>query len=478
MRLPSALLLTLGVVGVSAVLWAQDKPAPDKAPSKSTPVCVVKRGEKKPAFPINRTKDEKTCSKDKKTFNHNLHLQANDKNKDLLKGIGTNCGYCHTYVAKENMRPNSDEQIGDIRRPGHKACLGCHGIVPKDQKMPSNGKPMLSFYTTDPKERTICANCHGDALGPDNKPIAGSYNDMTKPLTVVDYGIASDEPPCDVEFGFDFSHKTHAEQSCRECHAPIADCKEYVKETKDLPPEVAKALGLDKPDAKPTRDAEGYIVDGYGNRAWCAKKDGKDSATLCDQQVLSSPSHPQCWACHAKDATRGKETGKNPYDKAGADRCDTCHVKPDKPSEGGLGVDSLGEYFNSKGYHKNRDFWAQYFTHKNHMAYLTDQAPKAPEDAQCRICHQSQVEADSLGDVSKALHTDIDQKNMCFCCHDGNPAFTAYDIMMTGCFECHDQADATPAAPGKHKCLDGKKYDETVKKLLGIEKLERPKKKK
>jgi hypothetical protein len=463
MRLRSFLILTISIISVSTLLWAQEKP--NVAAGEDSPCPVKKQG--RAAFAVNRTKDDASCSEDKNTFNHNLHTKPTEKNKEALtlknakgeplvyekdepsinkkKGdpVLTTCATCHTEVKADN--PARNEIKGEIRRPGHKTCLGCHGILPKGQLM-SNGKPMASFYEQDPKARTICANCHSDIVGADNKPVVGSYNDMTKPLQVTNYGIASDKPPCGIEFGFDFSHKTHSEQSCSECHAPVADCTEYKKDDKGK-----------------------IILDAYGNPASCATDaKGKPSETLCDQQTLSSPSHPQCWTCHTEGSKKGTEGGKNPYSKAGADRCESCHTaKP--PPEGGKKPE---EYFTAS-YSKNRDFWANSFTHKNHMASLDKNAPKVDAGAKCRVCHRSQVEAESLNDTSKSMSQDIYGKNMCFCCHDGSPAFTGEDMMMGTCKRCHPGEGFAAQPPGSHRCVDSKGFDDAVKTYLGVSKLKK-----
>jgi hypothetical protein len=446
MRLRSFLMLTISIVGVSTLLWAQEKPVPTAG---GEPACPTKK-QGRAAFAINRTKDDKTCSQDTKTFNHDLHTKPTEKNKANLtlkneKGepIPIKCATCHSFVNADN--PARNEMKGDIKRPGHKTCLTCHGIIPKDQMM-SNGKPMVSFYDKDPKTRTICANCHGDLLGPDNKPIVGSYNDMTKPLVVVSYGIASDKPPCNITFGFDFSHKTHAEQSCAMCHTGVADCTEYKKDDKGK-----------------------VILDAYGNPAECAvDAKGKSTETLCDKQTISSPSHPQCWTCHDKDSKVGTEGGRDPYSKAGPDRCESCHTSKAPPE----GTGKPEEYF-AAPYSKNRDFWANSFTHKNHMASLDRNAPKVDAGAKCRVCHRSQVEAESLNDTTNTMSKDIYGKNMCFCCHDGSPAFPGEDIMMGTCKRCHPGEGLGAQPPGSHKCNDGKAFDEAVKTYLGVDRLKK-----
>jgi Cytochrome c7 and related cytochrome c len=457
--------MTISIIGVSTLLWAQDKPAPTTG---DEPPCPVKK-QGRAAFAVNRTKGDTSCSIDKNTFNHTLHTKPTEKNKAALtvknaKGevVPTTCSTCHSYVAADD--PARGEMKGDIRRPGHKTCLACHGILPKDQLM-SNGKPMASFYETKAEARTICANCHSDLLGPDQKPIVGSYNDMTKPLEVTDYGIASDKPPCGIEFGFDFSHKVHADQSCSECHAPVADCKSYAKEVKELNPKLAAMLGYDKPDAKIPKNEKGEIIDAYGNPAGCTDK---ASETLCDQQTLSSPSHAQCWTCHAEGSKKGTDDGKDPYSKAGADRCESCHAAKPPPEDG----KKPEEYFTAP-YSKNRDFWANSFTHKNHMASLDKNAPKVDAGAKCRVCHRSQVEAESLNDTNKSMSKDIYGKNMCFCCHDGSPAFPGEDMMMGTCKRCHPGEGFAAQPSGSHRCIDSKGFDEAVKTYLGVDKLKK-----
>jgi hypothetical protein len=439
-----ALVVTLSVVGASTFLWAQDKPA---TTSEGDPTCPPKK-QGRAAFPVNRDKGEPLCSPDKNTFNHSLHMKPTDANKAALsmkndKGepAPMRCSSCHSYVNEENAARG--EKKGDIRRPGHKTCLTCHGIEAQKQKM-SNGKPVPSFYDKDPKTRTICANCHGDALGPDNKPIVGSYNDMTKPLKAVGYGIASDAPPCDVQFGFDFSHASHAEQSCADCHGTgVADCKEYKKD-----------------------DKGNIIRDDFGNPKECVDE---KSATICDKQTLASPSHPQCWACHDAKSTKGRDGGKDPFAKAGADRCESCHTAKEPP-EGGKAAD----YFTAP-YSKSRNSWAHSFTHKNHMAFLDKNAPSVDAGAKCRVCHKSQIEATSLNDTGKTMSKDIYQKNMCFCCHDGNPAFSGTDIMnMSGtCYRCHISSGLGPQPGDSHNCKDSRGFNDAVKVYLGLDALKK-----
>jgi hypothetical protein len=460
-----AIVASLVVLGLSGgLLLAQGKgdyknPEVPMNQDGTGPQFCVGKTKGRPVFPVGLLKDEPVCSPVRKTFSHKFHDLKDPKYSAQLAEIKKNaeakksateiafakqlesCGGCHTGVADaKNLR--AGEQIGDVRRPGHKTCLVCHNGAGKDEKMPS-------FYETDPKKRTICENCHQDALDGAGKPIPGSYNDMTKPLKVISYGASFQDaagkaneamnPPCNVEFGFDFSHKTHATQSCKECHEPIRDCKEYKK----------------GPDGK-------VLIDAYGNPAECAiKADGTPATTSCDRQVLSSPSHPQCWSCHNSKDSKDPQAAE----KVKENDCASCHTGAARAAGTGSGS-ALDTYF-SNGYHKNRDFWAELFTHSNHMDYIEKAAPGAPKDAQCRLCHQSQVEADSLVDVGQALYKDIDQRDTCFCCHDGKPAFSPTSATMQfKCFQCHRTSSFTIPA-GSHVCKDGKKFDSNVKGLFG-----------
>lgn len=467
----AAVVTSLIVLSLSAgLLLAQSKgkgdyknPEVPMADDGSGPMICVGKVKGRPIFPVGFNKDEPVCRPDAKSFNHKFHdatdakfvemqaakIKEAEAKKDTALAAAlkqySSCGGCHVGLS-DPAKLRAGESLGDVRRPGHKTCLACHGI--------SNDPKVPSFYETDPKKRTICENCHVDALDDKGNPIPGSYNDMTKPLKVIAYGASvqgagkdaksakaaqSLNPPCNVDFGFDFSHKAHATQTCQDCHEPIRDCSEYKK----------------GPDGK-------VILNAYGNPAECAvSADGKEAKTPCDRQVLTTPSHPQCWTCHNSKNSKDPQAAA----KVTQDDCEACHSQQARAS--GSGNSSAFETYFSKGYHKNRDFWAERFTHDNHMSYVTKAAPSAPKDAQCRLCHQSQVEAGTLAEVGAALFKDIDQKNTCFCCHNNKVAFGPTNASLQfKCLDCH-RGSAFEVPAGTHKCTDPKKFDEINKTLFG-----------
>lgn len=366
---------------------------------------------KKPLYDASDRSRESACDPSRKIFPHDIHL---DPKNEAMKEIAGQCSYCHEYVG-EKTEKRKGERNGDIRRAGHKTCLSCHGIV-SDPKIPS-------FYALKEEERTICQNCHANQMDASGKEIPDSYNDMDKPLTPISYGIPA-EKPCEITYGFDFSHKAHEktpdgkEVACGLCHQEIRDC-------------FKPKLG---PDGKPLLDDFGIeICEEEVNPA--TKK-----PEPAHRQMVSTPGHPQCFACHGtKEGTAtGEPIIKEAFDKANPKKCDGCH-KLNVPTA----MRGVSYYVTS------RDEWADKFTHRTHTDYLEKRAAKTSKDEganyNCVSCHKTQVEATTITDIGKRMSKDLNMTSLCFTCHNGSIAFSG----TLKCTACHGGSKGTNP-PGSH----------------------------
>jgi hypothetical protein len=202
----------------------------------------------KPTYRADDFPRERSCTDKVKAFPHDSHVGF----------TGGDCGGCHVLVTKENALPG--ETRGEIRRPDHAACLECHA----DQK----GR--ASFFEKDPAKRTICLTCHVPRLGADKLPVPGSERAMTARPGQLNYS-APDQKPCDIEYGFDFSHAAHRGKGCDFCH---------------------KVLG-----------------------------EPADKTAL----MVSTPGHPECFGCHSDDADPRAAAAASPK------KCRGCHSLKGEP---------------------------------------------------------------------------------------------------------------------------------------------------